>query len=218
MLKLRYSSSIFGLAALLLGVSARAEAAPLVVFNFNDFDATADIVAANLTSSTFAQGGGLLNEGFASGAANARGWNPSDGAAEALARGDFWAFTVSANPGYVFDLDSLALDEWRESGGPMEFQLFSGGALIGSSLSTNTLSTNHVIAAPATNVTSLLVRILAWDASNNGTDADLYLDNVTINGTVRRTTTQDVSVPEPASLLLFGAALAAAARRVRARR
>lgn len=217
MLKLRRSFSIFGFAALLLGVGARAEAAPLVVFNFNDFNATADIVAANLTSSTFAQGGGLLNESFASGAANARGWNPSDGAAEALANGDFWAFTVSADPGYVFDLDSLALDEWRESAGPMEFQLFSGGALIGSSLSTNTISTNHVIAAPATNVTSLLVRILAWDASNNGTSADLYLDNVTINGTVRRTTT-DVVVPEPASLLLFGAALATAARRVRARR
>ncbi len=139
MLKLQRPFSIFGLAALVLGVSAGAEAAPLVVFNFTDLNATADIVAANVTSSPFAEGGGLLNESFASGAANARGWNPSDGAAEALANGDFWTFTVSAQAGYVFDVDSIALDEWRESAGPMEFQLFAGGALIGSALSTNSL-------------------------------------------------------------------------------
>lgn len=217
MLKLRRPFSIFGVAALVLGVSAGAQAAPLVVFNFNDLNATADIVAANLTSSTFGQGGGLLNDSFASGAANARGWNPSDGAADALTRGDFWTFTVSAQAGFVIDVDSIAFDEWRESAGPMEFQLFSGGALIGSALATNSFSTNHVIGAPSLGVTSLLVRILAWDASNNGTSADWYVDNVIVNGTVRRTATEN-NVPEPASLLLFGAALTAAGRRLRARR
>jgi hypothetical protein len=218
-MKLQRRFSILGVAALVLGVSAGAQAAPLVVFNFNDLNATADSVAANLTSSAFADGGGLTNESFATGAANARGWNPSDGAAEALANSDFWTFTVSAQPGYVFDVDSIALQEWRESAGPMEFQLFAGAGLLGSALSTNSLATNHVIGASSLGVTSLLIRILAWDASNNGTSADWFVDNVIVNGTVRQATTGDTTpVPEPASLLLFGAALTASARRLRARR
>jgi hypothetical protein len=204
-------------AAVLFGVCARVDAAPLVVFDFNDLNGTADFVAANLTSTTFANGGGLTSEGFTSGAANARGWNPSAGAAESLTNLDYWTFTLSALPGYEFDVTSLVLDEWRESKGPMEFQFFAGAGLIGSELSTNAVSTNHVVGAPMTGVTSLLIRIVAWDASNNGTDADWYVDNVTINGTVReKGSTVPAPVPEPASLTLLGMGLALAARRLRA--
>src|SRR5687767_680275 len=203
MLNLRRRFVTGALATMVFGVCAGADAAPLVVFDFNDLNATADTIAAGLVSTEFTNGGGLLNEGFDSGAANARGWHPSSDAAQALAKGDFWTFTLTAQAGYVFDVASLSLDEWREASGPMQFQLFGGGALIGSALSTSSDSMNHVIAVPAADVTELMVRILGWDASSNGIDADWYVDNVTINGLVKQATTQppaeetDVTIPEP---------------------
>ena len=210
--------STLGVAAVLFGVCARVDAAPLLVFDFNDLNGTADFVAANLTSTTFADGGGLLNEGFAGGAANARGWVPSGTAAAALTNLDYWTFTLSANAGYEFDVASFVLDEWRESRGPMEFQFWAGGAFIGSETSTSLVSMNHVIVEPFVGVTSLAVRIVAWDAADNGTSADWFVDNVTINGTVREATREDdVTIPEPAGLMLFGMAFALAARRLRTR-
>ena len=145
MLNLRRRLVSGTLATMVFGVCAGADAAPLVVYNFNDLNGTADMIAAELTSTDFTSGDGLSSEGFAYAAANGRGWNPSDDAAQALADGNFWTFTLSAQPGYVFDVDSLTLDEWRENSGPMQFQLFAGGSLIGSALSTSSGSLNHVI-------------------------------------------------------------------------
>ena len=119
------------LAAMVFGVCAGANAAEILVFNFTDQDAVADVVAAGLTSTDFTNGGGLTHVSFDSGAAASRGFNPGDDAAEAEANGAFWTFTLSAQSGYAFDVTSLSLGEWREANGPTEFQVWADGSLIG---------------------------------------------------------------------------------------
>ena len=209
------------LAAMVFGVCAGANAAEILVFNFTDQDAVADVVAAGLTSTDFTNGGGLTHPEFVSGAAAARGWHTSDSADDAETAGAFWTFTLSSQPGYVFDVTSLSLDEWSEEKGPIAFQLWADGAFIESALATNDSFTNHVIDASFDDVTELVVRILGWGAKNNGDDADWFVDNVTVNGSVTQVNTRDpepdAAVPEPASLLLLGTGLLLAARRARAR-
>ena len=206
--------STVGAAAVLFGICARVDAAPLVVFNFNDSNATADVVAADLTSTDFTNAGGLTAVSFA-GAASGRDWDTGNAAA-AVAALDYWTFTLTADAGHQFDVASFSLDEWRDSHGPIELQFWANGAFVGSEITTSLVSTNHLIVAPMLGLTSLAVRIVAWDDSSNGSNSDLFVDNVTINGTVRETSST-VPVPEPASLMLFGMGLALAARRLRAR-
>lgn len=230
MLNVRRGFVTGALATMLAGVCGSANAAPIVTFNFEDFDAAADMVAGGLTSTEFTNAGGLTQVAFGTGEAKARGWNPSSSAAESLANLDYWTFTLSADPGFAFDVTSLTLDEWREMNAPTEFQLFANGALIGSALSSSMGGTSPVISVSANDVTELVVRILAWGASNNGGSADWYLDNVIVNGTVEQVTTptddeptddgptdDGNAVPEPSSLVLFGAGLGLVARRLRAR-
>ena len=209
------------LAAMVFGVCAGANATEILKFDFTDQDAVEDVIAAGLTSTDFTNGGGLTHASFASGAAASRGWHPSDDAAEAEANDAFWTFTLSAQSGYAFDVTSLSLDEWREANGPTQFQLWAGGSLIGSAESTSAGFTTHVINAPASDITELVVLILGWGASNNGGTADWFVDNVTVNGSVKQLETGDpgseATVPEPASLLLLGTGLLLVARRARAR-
>lgn len=215
---------------LLVLTAIPAQAAPIVTFNFADFNAAADQFAPHVTSTDFTAGTGLTSASFASGAANARGWHPSSAAAGALADFNYWEFTITADAGYQFDVDTLSLNEWRGSKGPGAFQLYSGGTLIGSLLTTNTSSASHVIPAPATDLASVVVRLLAWNATNNGTTADWSVDDIVLNGNVEPVVLNGrvepvaleevhLLVPEPASVALLGIGLsiAAALRRLKGR-
>ena len=202
--------------ALALFWTQPAHAAAILQFNFNDSNAVVDVIDGNLTSTNFLAGTGLTNTSFA-GNASARGWNGSTSAATALTNHDYWSFTVTANPGYQFDLTGITFDDWRGSNGPVTLQLWSG-AVFGPAITVTTSSTNQSVGLVANDITSIQIRILAWNASNNGNSAQLFLDNIILNGAVEQIPTQPIATPEPASMLLLGTGLAGLAAHRRRRR
>jgi len=209
----------------LVGVQAHGFGA-IVVFNFNDAtDATsklADTVAANVTGTPNYNAGAGLSQvdyttgGVANGSANARGFNPSGDAGAALTANNYWTFTVTATAGNHLNLTSLVFDEKRGEDGPVDFQVELNGTLLMPALSSTESYVNHVIdlSAPAyDNLASVTIRMVAWNADNNGSSAQWFNDNVTLNGDVVANVEH---APEPATLALwagFGIIGLVAARR-----
>lgn len=210
---MRFSLKALLSAAAILAAAASASATPIVTYDFNDLDSDPDFVAANMTASDFTAGTGLTNVTFAGGNAAARGWTQGGDSDAAISNNDYWAFTVTADSGFQFDLSNITLDEFREDFGPMMFQLWSDGSLVGSAMSTSYPSTtSHDVALSGTDLTNLEIRIYAWDSSGGNNPSkvplqDWFVDNVILNGTVEAAASTAV-VPEPVSILLLGTGLA----------
>jgi hypothetical protein len=199
------------LSLILVGACSPAFASTIVSWDFNDDNAIPDSIDANVTSTNFLAGIGLTNVAINDNAA-ARGWHNEASAAAALGAGNFWNFTVTADPGYLFDLTSLTFDNWQGTAGPDNFQAYVGGVLVGSAGTSTTTPSNYSVSLSNTGLSSILVQIVAWNADNNGVNANWFIDNVTLNGSVYPTV---AAVPEPSVLCLFGlgfVGLAAASR------
>lgn len=204
------------------GLTSSAGAATILTFNFDDLNGVADFVGANLSATDFTPGSGLNNVSFAAGDARARHWNNSATAAEALTNGNYWSVILSADPGFEFSLSNISLDEVRQSDGPLMFQLWADGSLLGSAMSTSTSPITRSVSFALGPVTTAELRIIGWNAANSGSDANWVIDNVNVGGTVQRSSADETSAlvpaPEPGSLVLLGSGMLALAGWARRRK
>jgi len=200
--------SLVAVALFASALASSAQAATILTFDFNDLNAAVDFVAPNLASTDFTAGGGLNSVDFSAGDARARHWNNSSSAAEALANGNYWSFVLSSNPGFEFNLTDISLDEFRQDDGPLMFQLWAEGSLLGSATSTSTSPTGHTVAFAVGPVTTAELRIIGWDAANSSNNANWVIDNVNVGGNVQRVSVEElVHTPEPGSMVLLGSGL-----------
>ena len=171
--------------ALLAALAVRTEARCDMLVNY-DFasGSSASGTAPGVTATGFLAGDGLLNVDYG-GTANARGWNPSTSAADAISHGDYWSFTVTAAPGYTLNLGQLTFDDSRGNKGPTAFQIDVNGTLVGS---TGTATTSSLLQtydlSSFTGLTNATLRFMAWNAANNGNSAQWFLDNVRLDGSL----------------------------------
>jgi hypothetical protein len=139
--------------------------------------------------------------------------------ASAVAAGTFWSFTVTPNSGFLMNLTSFTFDVARGGAAtPRTWYLYSsvGGFTAGNQIASAEAMTARPTFAPASvSLTAPQFQGLTSPVefrmyiSTPGTGQSLEFDNVTLNGTV-------APVPEPAALLLAGAAAAGwAFRRIR---
>jgi hypothetical protein len=195
MLKLTFAS------LLLLSTSLPASAAVVIAgYDFNAANGVASTVGANATASSFTAGLGLPVFNFSGNNAVGREFNFAD-YTTALANGDYFSFTATANAGYVLNLTDLTLREARNSAGPISFQINVNGTAVTPFLSTNTVFTAHTIALSSfTGLSSATIQIVAW-AQGTGVPGqrNWFNDDVNLNGTVDAL----VHTPEASSVMVW---------------
>jgi hypothetical protein len=165
-----------------------APAALIVEYTFNGSGAP-NVVDPNATASTFAAGVGLSGPAFPLSAA-ATGWDAADASA-AIVAGDYWEFTVTADPQYLLDLESITFESFTFADGPPSFGLEIDSVLFVASQST--------VGPVSIDLTSLALegsftfRIAGFGAPSAA--GFWFIDDLQVNG---------AAVPEPSGLLLAG--------------
>lgn len=212
-------------ALLACGFASVANAAVLVEYDFTGGTQNPTSEEANISGGTFTGANGLIDISYDTPGATARGWNPGNSFSEALSHSNFWQFAITADPGYVFNLESITLSQVADGSGPGTFGIglsFDGNSwefISAATSTTDTLTelTVSLTGSNLTNLTSAIIGIFGWDADNNGGNSYWTVDDIQVNGEVVAATSV---VPEPASFALLsigtlGLAGVAARRRAR---
>lgn len=186
-----------------------ADAALLVQYDFtgeagDQMSSAADMVAAGLTASGLTRGPGLAAN-TSTGSINSTGWTTG----ASYDASDYYAFSVTANPGWTMTLDSIEFGERRSGTGIRNWEIRSDldafANAVGSGSVPDDLNTrNHLVTLPATTFANLQgtveFRIYGFSAE-------------ALTGTWRLTSTypgvgveiQGAAVPEPSGAALIAA-------------
>jgi hypothetical protein len=186
---------------LLLSSAIPASAAIVIAgYNFNAADGVASTVGANATASNFTAGSGLNTVTFTT-SITAREFNGSN-YATAVANGDYFTFTATANAGYVLNLTDLTLREMGGTSRPSTFQINVNGTAVTPSLSTSSSFTGHTISLSSfTGLSSATIQIVAWSQGTGPAGQRNWSnDDVMLNGTVEAV----AAVPEGSSFMVWG--------------
>lgn len=147
---------------------------------------TPALVDPNATASSFTLSSGSIsyvsgNAPSATTAISGTGWNVADGV-------KWWEFTVTANPGYAVNLDSLTFDDRASSTGPTSWSVTVNGisAVSGQSthqaFSSSPMNTVSLSGLVFQGLNSANVKIFGFGAS--GSTGTWRIDNVTLSGTL----------------------------------
>jgi hypothetical protein len=180
--------------AIILAATIQLRAAAISQWTFDGAVQTAASVDPNATASSFTLSSGGLT--FPAGnpntgeAISGNAWRVADGV-------KWWEFTVSAEPGYLLNLNSLTFDDQRSTTGPTLWSVVVNGATVSSSQATHTtISSGHdsvdLSTAAFQGLSSGVVKIFGFNGTGTSDSGTWRLDNVILNGTL----TPIQSVPE----------------------
>jgi hypothetical protein len=196
-----------------------ASAGVLVSFNFDDGSCEPTTLGNGITSTAFQAtdglrcimiGGQMLGWGFSS--------SPNN---------DYWSFTVSAAPGSVLELESIAIRERRFLFGPQIFQwIVEGKALDSTKRTTLFPATNRALDLSSPefqDLTSATFRLIAWGAPSEMLFSGWMVDDVVVHGSLLASddgASSSVHTPEATSFVAWALVLLGglAVNRIRQRR
>lgn len=186
--QLRFAAPLVGLLA---GASFTADAATLVLFDFNDaanaLELTPEIIAPGVAAGLFSDTAGTLTSGVGNPgrAVSARTWFD----------GNAWHFTLEPLPGFTLSLDGFSFDDLASGTGPKDWQLQIDGVSFATGPTAVTAFGTHGGAFALGPTTGPLgIALLGSGASSNS--GTWRIDNFALTGAV-------APVPVPAAFVLL---------------